>query len=150
VPRISLDAGFQTLLRTGLAATDALDLITHEATRKGGGLNVWCNGNLLRSRYIAKHLDFELDAEGRAKVYPVGIGWQQAIKSYVFELDADQVEALIAKPKKPGRPPKEVDAAAIKAAKEKRRAEKKPATQAKLAEQFGVSKSTIRRREQKK
>jgi hypothetical protein len=102
VPRIPLDTGVQMLVRTGLTPDDALDLITHETTRKGGGLNVWCNGNLLPWRYIAKYLDFRLDAEGRAKVYPDRTSWQQPIESYVFELDADQVEALIAKLAGPG------------------------------------------------
>jgi hypothetical protein len=103
VARIPFDAGFQMLLAAGLTAIEALDHITHETTRKGGALNLWCNGNPLSWRYIAKYLDFKRDRKGRAKVYPVGSGWEQPIESYDFELDAAQIEALIAKSTGPGR-----------------------------------------------
>ena len=138
----------------GLTPGRAQQLLDEETSRDDGALDLWLNGQKLERYYIRKRLSLEKFPNriiSFVTFLPADhVGWEKPLSAYRFELNSDQVEALIARlqvnPKRRGRPPKEVDAAAIEAAKERRRAEKKPATQAKLAEQFSVSS----RRKQKK
>lgn len=151
--RILVSVGFWILVAAGLTPGRAQQILDEETSRDDGALDLWCNGQKLGRYNIRKRLNLEKFPNriiSFVTFLPADhIGWEKPLYAYRFELDADQVEAvrLQVKPKRRGRPPKEVDAAAIKAAKERRRAEKKPHTQAKLAEDFGVSKSTIRRRQ---
>lgn len=151
--RISVSIAFWLLTGTGLTAVAAIELLNDAIGEPGkrGPLQLWRDGVAVSADHFRRHYII-----GRYPGLPyfavvvVPKGGAGPTPLPVFELDTDQIVALIAKlkvkPKRPGRPRKQVDAAAIAAAREKRLAENKPATQAKIAQDLSVSKSTLHRR----
>jgi hypothetical protein len=102
--RLAPDAGFQLLLRSRLTVGKAIAAL-REALH-GEALHLWCNGALLPSYYIANHLriDIEYGADGRpqdasrVKICPAGpVGWAEPPEYYAFELDLEEVKAVIAR-----------------------------------------------------
>jgi hypothetical protein len=89
----------------------AVDTFDNETKRTNGKPDLWCNGNPLKRSYIRQFLRFELGDGAVVVIGQIGLGWGRVDYLYPFELDAGQVEALIAKlkrkqkrePKLPGR-----------------------------------------------
>jgi hypothetical protein len=96
VTRLAGDAGFQMLLRAGLAPDAAIDVLDDETKRADGELDLWCNGNQLPRHYIRQCLRFSHNGKSM-EINPVGVGWEKPPDSYVFEFDAGQVQVLIEK-----------------------------------------------------
>jgi hypothetical protein len=134
VSQIFLNDAFRMLVeKAGLTPDAAVAALNDQTKRDNGKLDLWCNGNLLKRPYIRQCLHFELGDNAIVVIGQAGVGWGRldnipaphdrtvARRSdasqpktsnngtlYVFELDADQVEALIAKlvKSKPGPKPK--------------------------------------------
>lgn len=146
--RIPVSIAFWLLTRAGWSPPAAIELLNDEIERERGALHLWRDGVRVTASHFRRHMSI-----GRSPYPPHSVAMVVPKVAWrtkpVFELDTDQIEAVIAepKPKRPGRPRKEVDAAAIAAEKERRRAAKQPLTQEKIAKALGISKSTIRRRD---
>jgi hypothetical protein len=109
VQRIAFTEGFRQLVDSGLTREAALNILNEE---RASGLRVWVkkavaggNGRLMMSSEARDDLRFVFDpydANGPPVVYPAssGIGWDP--DAYVFELDAAQIEVLIARISKRG------------------------------------------------
>jgi hypothetical protein len=111
VSRIPFDDGFQMLLAAGLTLAEAIEVLNDELESDRGALGIWRDGIKLSPSHFRRHMRVGLDDDPKkadcAKVFPAGpVGW---VKIHVFELDAEQIEALIATlstpTPEPGRPP---------------------------------------------
>jgi hypothetical protein len=111
VPRVPFELGFQMFLAAGLSVDDAIVTVNEgvRSDERVRRLDLWCDGTKMSTFNIREHVRIGRYHDGRVTVVPAGhVGWQ---KTYVFELDAEQVERLIAAlqpdPTKapPGRPP---------------------------------------------
>jgi hypothetical protein len=114
VSRIPFGDGVQLLLGAGLAPDKVLKILTREIGEDDGALGLWQDGKRLSPAYVRTHLRFTYSANaGKIRIVPINpmeitlkgplIGVVQKSR---FELDAEQIEALIAKLTKPKREPK--------------------------------------------
>jgi hypothetical protein len=72
-----------------------------------GTLDLWCNGQKMERYNIRRRLRLGKLTICVVTFLPVGpLGWEKPLDAYRFELDADQVAALIAKLTKSKRKPK--------------------------------------------
>jgi hypothetical protein len=109
VPRILFDTGFQVLLAAGRTPDKAIGVLDDETKREDGKLDLWCNGNQLPRHFVRQCLHFSHNGGTSAVIGPVGVGWETKDRFdrpvvYVFELDADQLAAVMS-PDERGRPP---------------------------------------------
>jgi hypothetical protein len=115
VSRIPFDAGVQMLLGAGLAPDRVLKILNRETGEDDDAFGLWQDGKRLSPAYVRTHLNFTYSANaGKIRIVPINpreitlkgplIG---VLLKATFELDAEQIEALIAKPTspEPGLPP---------------------------------------------
>jgi hypothetical protein len=98
VSRIPLNDAFHRVVeKAGLKPDRAVDVLYDEASRSDGKLDLCCDDKLLERSYIRQFLRFELGDNGIVVIGQIGAGWGRADNIFKFELDADQVEVLIAR-----------------------------------------------------
>jgi hypothetical protein len=108
VRRIRLNDAFREFVeKAGMPQDAAVAEIYQQTSRSDGELDLYCNGKLFERWKIRRFLRFELGDNEIVVNGQIGLGWGRVDHGYVLELDADQVEARVAKLTKPesrGRP----------------------------------------------
>jgi hypothetical protein len=104
---VLFDDGFQMFLTAGLTEDEAIEKVSNGV--KSGALGLWCNGTKMSLFNIREHVRIgRYHDENRVTVYPASGSWQEGL---VFQLDAEEIEALIVTlstpTPEPGRPPLE-------------------------------------------
>jgi hypothetical protein len=148
------DAFRESVEKAGLAQDKAVAEIYQQTSRSDGELDLYCNGKLFERWKIRRFLRFKLGDNEIVVNGQIGLGWGRVDHVYVLELDADQVEAWIAKLTEPkprrGRPPEDDFSEKVKAEKQRRRETGEKTSHGELAQHFRVSKWAIGRALRKK
>ena len=104
---ISLDEALALFLLRCKKPQEAVELL-HAAVRKRPAL--YCNGKLADQNFVRNslsiHVEVEANTRWRAKVVPIGMGWEDPPENYRWEVDDNELAGLLPKRRRHGPKPR--------------------------------------------